>query len=366
MPLSYENHQALGSTPPWVWQEAFADLHPSADPLSLGDDEDHDDEQTYRQFMNMGRRPPNERGTGRWKITSTRKTIGIIALDEGVSRRHLEGIRLYMSAFFHGFLVEVVEELDTDVTLCTQEERSFLRHGTNIFQIEQCTIDETVHVEVFSLFDALVSLAKPHHYCLMGLTSKPLAEEWTTTEDGNKDIQHTERMTVLGRACGDRVCAVHVSCFGDERTRTTTTMTTLLATCCHEVLHCMGVDHCTTFRCLMNAQSTENEDCLFLSPLNLKKYVMGVMGIRDSSSSSHGDQCMEFVLERYRRIRIALRTLGYDSSNFSCQWLDEKIKLLQKTPTRKNSKKPTKNNKRKLIRIIRGKQRSGISTGLPG
>ena len=67
---------------------------------------------------------------------------------------------------------------------------------------------------------------------------------------------------VLGRACGDRVAVVQ--CYQGVSD------IELFGTIAHELLHTMGFDHTTYWRCLMNPSCYDTE-WLFLAPHNLKK-----------------------------------------------------------------------------------------------
>jgi len=175
--------------------------------------------------------------------------------------------------------------------------------------LERRIIDGNDHLEVSSVFDAIVPLVAETDYCLIGLTSNKLAEEWfEDNEDGTESVSYD---AILGRACGDRVCIVQ---------STECSISTLLATCSHEALHCFGFDHCTTFQCLMNSQSIEDDDCLFLSPLNLKKWVVGVLGIRGDDEAA-----TKYVLERYAAMVEALESLGLVDE---VPWLRNKIRAI--------------------------------------
>lgn len=297
--LSKEASLAMGATTSaWVWSDAYAELHPPADSLSIVE---NDNEQTYRQFIAMAQREPNEKGTGRWKVTSDRRTVAILPIGNNISEKLLRQVQRYLSAFFHGLSVEIHSK---NPSISAMNKKPILKGKGRKFPLKRCKIDGEDHIEVFSIFDALVHFVEPHQYCLIALTSTPICEEWE--EDGISQVG-----AVLGRACGDRVCVVNMEC----------KLVTLLATCTHESLHCFGFDHCTTFHCLMNSQSIEAEDCLFLSPLNLKKWIIGVMGIRHDDDR----QATEAVIARYQAMAQVLKEFKFDDK---MKWLNRKLKAV--------------------------------------
>ncbi|KAL7579809.1 hypothetical protein ACA910_021941 [Epithemia clementina (nom. ined.)] len=392
----------LGSNPPsWVWRDSYAALHPPADPLSLASADDdvgeQEEEQTFRQFMEMGKREPNERGTGRWKIEPNRRwTIAILPMDVGVSTELVQQLQVYLRAFFHGLPVEIHQQA-FQVDICngklvcpraimsSKKKRQTTRQ---LFPLRHCWIDGEEHLEVFSLFDVMVPyFVLDHHYCVMGLTSHNLAEEWMDHDNRSENNASSSSSSttyhstpVLGRACGDRVCVVSVNNNdGDQAAGSKTSRrnaaaavavavaananatnagihATLLATCTHEILHCFGLDHCTSFACVMNAQSSmaQEEECLFLSPLNLKKWVHGVVALlfqqqpqqssppppaaetttnsttsvqRKTPSSWSTAAAQSYVVERYRAMKDALVKLHLPGKQKqdAIHWLNQKM-----------------------------------------
>ena len=121
---------------------------------------------------------------------------------------------------------------------------------------------------------------------------------------------------VLGRACGDRVAVVQ--CYPGVRD------IELFGTIAHELLHTMGFDHTTHWRCLMNP-SCYDDEWLFLAPHNLKKLKLFLS--QESNSS--------FVLDRYKRLLSIWWEVFEDASCDDVKkhyaWLEEKVAFLEST-----------------------------------
>lgn len=368
---SYNNNNNGGasSSPSscWIWQDRFVDLHPGPVPGAIiagGDDDEEEEEQTYRQFISMGQREPNERGTGRWKLDDDdddgtgrgrRTTIGILPeralFEEGdgpgatSSNNRVEQIRAYFAAFFHGLDIVVLPPIEIDVVTAAvvgpsrkkkQKKNSKLTTAaphhvvtlrgstghTTTHTLDSVVVHETLHLEVFSILDALMtSYVRDDCYCFVALTQRPLVErEYVDDGDsyhagGDANVIFHE---VQGRACGgDRVCCV--STHGVHSLRT------LLATATHETLHCFGLDHCCTFACLMNAVSVDDDETLTLSPLNLKKWVCGVLGYAKDDRKAR-----DYVVKRYEELEQCFVVLGLRSD---AAWVRRKLDLLRASST---------------------------------
>ena len=128
---------------------------------------------------------------------------------------------------------------------------------------------------------------------------------------------------MLGRACGDRVAVVQ--CYPGVAD------IELFGTIAHELLHTMGFDHTTHWRCLMNP-SCYDEEWLFLAPHNVKKLKLFL--------SQEANP--RFVLDRYKRLLSVWWEVfeepeqgGAASDDDECDerkhyaWLAEKVALLE-------------------------------------
>jgi hypothetical protein len=235
-------------------------LYPAPHPDAIFEDEE---EQTFEDFVEMGKRKPNIHGTGRWKLNAQRKQLCVYNFSSssrssnGANGSHLEGVSISQQV---EFLVAYLEN-----TLCLEvnyvECLDALNLATSTFQLDDLEYDiivtkpkkkrkrneiRDIHVDVFSLFDVLVQKAKSPYISIIGLFDCILSE------DGNE---------VLGRACGDRVSCVSLASADNIKS--------LMCTTAHELLHTIGFDHCTSERCIMNAIGYE--DWLFLGSINMLK-----------------------------------------------------------------------------------------------
>lgn len=141
------------------------------------------------------------------------------------------------------------------------------------------------------------AIDESRHYCIVALVNHGLCEE-----------VEGEYLSVLGRACGDRVCVVdarNASAKKDPQKN----LRTFLATTANEALHCFGLDHCITWQRLMNSQQVDEHECLFLSPLNLKKLVHAIL---PSGKVKTNDELVNrYVIDRYKGLGDTLKNLGY-------------------------------------------------------
>ena len=100
-------------------------------------------------------------------------------------------------------------------------------------------------VDVFSVFDVLVEYVAESDFNLLAVVEQPLGER--ISHEGEAE----EVAEVLGRACGNRVAVVQ--CYPGVRD------IELFGTIAHELLHTMGFDHTTHWRCLMNPSCYDDE-----------------------------------------------------------------------------------------------------------
>ena len=305
------NHRARGKhqqhqEDPHIFRpeaEGFMLLHPP-----LPDPEqrwDWQEEQTFREFVDMGKRLPNSSGTGRFKLTPEREQITILNL-----AKTFRGDRLNrLSAFLEKFLGLRVTYSAAAASLslkASKRKASVVDRAQGV--LFPLTVLDNGSIDVFSIFDVLVEYVAPDDYSVLALFDHPLAEVVGDEED-------QEICDVLGRACGDRVAAVHV--YSDV------TDLELFATIAHELLHTMGFDHTTFWECLMNP-SCYNGDWLFLSPHNLKKLKLFLC--QESNPN--------FVLDRYKSLldawwHIFIARSPDEQKHY--EWLQQKIELIEST-----------------------------------
>jgi len=351
--LSKDVAKAIGAMPSGVWDPSYAPMHNKALPDAI---DECDEEQTFRQFVDMGKREPNARGTGRWLVTEERKTITIVCIGD-VEDETVHAVKSYLTAFFHGMKVELhpsfpnVHVQDGDAVSSSKKKGTkkgkkaqpkddpSLIMGSYAYAIQNEQVDGEQCFEVFSLFDMLVhAVDESNHYCVIALVNNGLCEE----VDG-------EHLPVLGRACGDRVCVVDARFASANAKNKTckngpiavsqkdakTNLRTLLATTAHEALHCFGLDHCITWQCLMNSHQVDEHEFLFLSPLNLKKLVYAIL----PSDQTKGNMVLvnRYVMDRYRALGGSLRSLGFSKD---ATWAYRKASFVEQAT--KNGERPKK------------------------
>ena len=293
----------------------ISDIFPPADPDSIFDDEDG---QTYEEFVEIGKRPPNEYGTGRFKMTTRRNKLAVFYFGNSKKSPYIPLLIRFLTSFF---LLEVdyFEQCDA---LCLE---------TNTFHLDDDDYDITVvssppskskkgqalsrdrKVDVFSLFDVLVHKAKTPYYSIVGLFDCLLCED-------DSDV--------MGRACGDRVCCVSLPSCDDIHS--------LFSVTCHELLHTMGFDHEINERCIMNAICSDS--WIFLCHENVRKlhyFHHGSTIDKNKKPSSYQTGVVipssitcntfhEFIVNYHRDLKECVDDLGPDFEAHG-QWLSRVI-----------------------------------------
>lgn len=223
------------------------DIFPPVDPELIIDDEDG---QTYEEFVEIGKRLPNAKGTGRFKMSRRRNKLAVFYFGSASKKApYIPHLLRFMKSCFM-LEVDYFEQYDA------------LNLETNTFHLDDNDYDINVDipsskkrsaktrqkskVDVFSLFDVLVHKAKTPYYSIVGLFDCFLYD------DGCE---------VMGRACGNRVCCVSLPSCDDIHS--------LFSVTCHELLHTMGFDHEMNERCIMNAICSDN--WIFLGNENVRK-----------------------------------------------------------------------------------------------
>mmetsp|Transcript_22119 Transcript_22119/g.28650 ORF Transcript_22119/g.28650 Transcript_22119/m.28650 type:complete len:363 (-) Transcript_22119:103-1191(-) len=314
--LTKEQKRFLGSKPPqYIWDEIFSSLHSVANPDSLGRYE-ITDEQSFDEFKEMGKRNPNPEGTGRWKITSKRNKIGVVWIKKKNQTKKkaakmqscIESIANLISAFSCLGTDVISLEGDEDICLFPKEGKILAKGSSFPLNTFQSVYNKNrLVLDVFSLFDMLVEYAKPPYVSIVAFVDEELGEE----ADAGEGVEGSDYYEVLGRACGDRVACVSTS---EPKIRD------LFATAMHEAFHTVGLDHCTTWNCLMNPSSCD-QICVTLSPLNLRKLLL--MHKVPEKEGGH------FLVKRYQSIISAMRTFRGNPFRKDISWIENKLDLLR-------------------------------------
>ena len=331
--------------PPWLWHPSFAALHP---PPAEGSTLEGEEEQTFAAFVNSGTRLPNVRGTGRNKVVRPRTQFAVLPIGD-VPASLACAVAELLGAFFGNLLppVDVLPGLKlvygktTTATLHLGTSSSSADTGTGTRKRKRKrTRERTVTLptsfatgdtrntaarraplDIWPLFDALTQFVGPSHCALLALVAAPLVESF------DDDAGGIEVADVLGRACGDRVACV--STWGEGPSSSDDDdgiVREIIATALHEVLHCIGLDHCTTFRCLMNSQQPldPSEEYLVLSPLNLRKLLLVLKegGHVTAANVASGTA----ALRRYAAMEPVLRKYGLHKD---AGWVLDKVRAME-------------------------------------
>lgn len=265
----------------YIWNNPDFQRH-----FPLLSDKDEEEEQTYAEFVDMGQRPPNAEGTGRFPLTRQRSTIEILDLRTVKNDNRLtDRLSLFLESFFDNQIkvhrskaplrfVEGTKDRDPPSIIDGKEQIEFPLTNS-------CADNGDVLVDVWSILDVLMEYVGKNEYSLVALVDIGIGE----TCDDSKTAAGI--MEVLGRACGDRVAVVNSASNDME----------IFGTVAHELLHTMGFDHtCTHWKCLMNPSVVAADEpyCpLFLAPHNLKKLELFLRQQRKRDVTG-------FLLRRYR------------------------------------------------------------------
>ena len=275
--------------------------------------EDEQEEQTFAEFQDMGKRPPNLDGTGRFLLTPERRTIAVLNLCKrsSLSEERLSRLSAYLRCFLQLDVAQSAASGELSM-LASKRKTDIVDHKQGI--VFPLRVLRGGLTDVFSLFDVMVEYVGHQDYALLALVDVKLGEE---IED------NVEVAEVLGRACGDRVAAVQ--CYAGMSD------VELFGTATHELLHTCGFDHTTFWRCLMNpaldcqvwqAGDPNVGSQLFLAPHNLRKLMHFL----------HRDEDNTWVLSRYKHLKSQWWSFFDKSSQEASAhflWLQTKIKALE-------------------------------------
>ena len=289
---------------PHIWRscEGFQILHPPlVKPKQIWGWEE---EQTFAEFVDIGKREPNAQGTGRFKLTPQRRRLGLLNLaKKTMSSDRLRRLNLFLKAFLG---LDPVLSAATGLSVRASKKKASIIDRTAGVSFP-LRVFRNGCVDVFSIFDVLVEYVAERDFNLLAVVEQPLGE---MVSDEGEAVEISE---VLGWACGDRVAVVQ--CYPGVRD------IELFGTIAHELMHTMGFDHTTHWRCLMNPSCYDGE-WLFLAPHNLKKLKL-VLSQEGNAS---------FVLDRYKRLLSvwweAFIEEGDDEKKHHA-WLEEKVALLE-------------------------------------
>eukprot|EP00639_Heterosigma_akashiwo_P005357 CAMPEP_0194585200 /NCGR_PEP_ID=MMETSP0292-20121207/17594_1 /TAXON_ID=39354 /ORGANISM="Heterosigma akashiwo, Strain CCMP2393" /LENGTH=199 /DNA_ID=CAMNT_0039440569 /DNA_START=111 /DNA_END=707 /DNA_ORIENTATION=- len=197
MAMNKRQKKYLGPNPPsCIWTDKlFKPLHPLPPPGSLGDYE-VDDEQSFAEFKEMGKRNPNAEGTGRWKLTPQRRKIGVLHLpDRGARADSAAAARTAQNLADFAQLLRAYVGLETEVlsptggdALALDVARGTLRTQGYEYSIARWTRpggggDGRPALNVFHLFDALAPHAAPPYLALIAFVDAPLGEPEEEDDD---------------------------------------------------------------------------------------------------------------------------------------------------------------------------------------
>lgn len=188
-----------------------ASFHPRVDQDLVQEEE----EQTVTEFIDYGLREPNEDGTGRWLLTTERRTVQLVNMGCHTAGSMIERLLMVLNAFFGG---KLVFELAAGCPISTRKQD--YKHQRQLPGVKGKS------VEIWSVLDKLMLEVAADVYALVAITHWPLFEDYG--EDGKQEV--------LGRACGNRVAVVWIPPTADPAY----SFYDLVSTTIHEFLHTCG------------------------------------------------------------------------------------------------------------------------------
>lgn len=208
--------------------------------------------QTYEDFVLAGRiGHTNSDGTGRFNLEPNRVTIGILPLFSKPPTppvmKMINDLLLLLPTFFPTIRGE----------LCAEK---LVMKKKSIVDAEQgvefpIRTNKQRQLDAFAVLDVVEEYVKPHMFHIIAITDLPLFDPEADDDGG----------AIFGRANGNRTCVVHYELSKEKL---------CINTCVHESLHCMGFDHCSAWRCIMNPCLEEGDDDAVeftLCPAELRK-----------------------------------------------------------------------------------------------
>jgi len=249
-------------------------------------------EQSLDEFIEMGNRRPNTKGTGRYKLTAKRNKILVIYFGNKSTKRKYD-INLLLEYLKRLFLLDVdykdcfdaidvftktftSNNLEYDIDSKVENKRKKTKHGS---------------VDVSSLLDVLIHEAQEPYYTVVGLFENMLRKNGAE---------------VFG-SWNNRVCCVSIPLLPRQF---------LLSTTAHCILHTFGLDYNNTERCIMNV-ANNGGNSLFLCMENLEK----LKHLHEESEfTSKHYVTHNFYYYYYARLRCAFKSDNDDFKKVS-NWL---------------------------------------------
>lgn len=313
--LAAMGYGARNPPPAWVWHPTFARLHPPARAEHV---DGCDVEQPLAEFVQMGARPPNEHGTGRIRLSPSRKTGRLLRLGD-VPPPTMAALARILGAY----LCLPVDARSQHLTLEPRARGGAAlvdaRRGLE-FPLEAHTPAKrrrapaaapgsgALRVCALSLLHALEESVRPTDALALAVVGAELYERVEGAGGARGRKKRGDWLApVLGRACGDRVACVSLAGGG-------VSLRALAATAAHEALHTLGVDHATTARCVMNSQAPADDEgageWLHLCPLNELKLLraLGEAGLLPAAHTR--TPSAEACLGRLGALEAALEAHG--------------------------------------------------------
>ena len=199
--LSSEQAAALGpNPPPFVFhQHAFAGVHAPA-PAAAENVLSEEEEQSYDEFVDMGQREPDEEGRGRWKLSSSRRTLALVPVRQqhkSAQWTRAEDVAVWLRAFL-GVEVAILSELTIAKSSGGRKKKGSKKAESYVLEDRRASVGfplRSVHavnedgermeaVDVFSLLKVAEEYVNSDHFSALFLVDVPLAEEV------DKDVCH--------------------------------------------------------------------------------------------------------------------------------------------------------------------------------
>ena len=275
---------------------------------------DYEEGQTLAEFIDMGKRKPNNKGTGRFKLTTKRNKILVIYFGSEKTKK-LYDLRL-LNAYLERFLLLNIVYKDCFDAINIKT-KTFTLNGLEYdIDCNKGRKNEYPSVTVSSLLNVLIHEAKEPYYTVVGLFENRIIDD--------------DNIEVLGRAWNDRVCCISLPYCHEP--------SSLLATTTHEILHNFGIDHNDTHRCLMNA-IVANQDWLFLCVENLEK--LKFIHEEPKVKSEHYVCLTNFYIQYHQGLLEVF--LGNKKFKEEMKWLKNVVKYYEDTQNmEKNSSRSLK------------------------
>jgi hypothetical protein len=185
----------LGSNPPPFVVHSVHRTHSRAchAPAAAENVLEEDEEQSYDEFVDMGQREPDEEGRGRWKLSSSRRTLALVPVRQQHKSAQWTGagdVAVWLRAFL-GVEVAILSELTIAHSSSGRKKKGLKKAESYVLEDRQKGVWfplRTVHavngdgermeaVDVFSLLKVAQEYVGSDHFSALFLVDVPLAEE---------------------------------------------------------------------------------------------------------------------------------------------------------------------------------------------